>query len=172
MAYCSFSMNVGSFNDPPHRQGLAHFLEHMIFMGSEKYPDEAAFNDLIASNGGYTNAYTEYEFTNYQFQVDYTALQSALDQQAWLFHKPLLKREAMDREIKAVENEFQGTYVSDWCRIEQLLNEHTADKNHPLNCFAWGNLKSLKGENEDSLWDDLKNFYNTLYSADRLRVVI
>lgn len=117
MAYCSFAMNVGSFNDPPHRQGLAHFLEHMIFMGSDKHPDESAFKDLVASNGGYTNAYTEYEFTNFQFQVDYTALQGALDMQAWLFHRPLLKLEAMDREIKAIENEFQGTYVSDMNRI-------------------------------------------------------
>ena len=67
MAYCSFAMNVGSLNDPKHRQGLAHFLEHMIFMGSEKYPEESAYSDLISSNGGYTNAWTEYEYTNYQF---------------------------------------------------------------------------------------------------------
>lgn len=44
----SVSVNAGSFNDPPHRAGLAHFLEHMIFMGSEKYPGEKAFNDHVA----------------------------------------------------------------------------------------------------------------------------
>jgi secreted Zn-dependent insulinase-like peptidase len=48
MAYCAIAVNVGSFNDPPHRQGLAHFLEHMIFMGSEKYPAENDFSDFIA----------------------------------------------------------------------------------------------------------------------------
>lgn len=58
-------MNVGSFNDPRHRQGMAHFLEHMIFMGSRKYPNENEFNQLISENGGYSNAYTENEFTNY-----------------------------------------------------------------------------------------------------------
>ena len=58
------------------------------------------------------------------------------------------------------------------CRIQQLLSEHTAEENHPLNCFAWGNLKSLKSENVDSLWDDLKCFYNCNYSADRLSIVI
>lgn len=79
MAYCSFAYNVGSYNDPLHRQGLAHFLEHMIFMGSEKYPEEDSFSDLISSNGGYSNAFTEYEYTNYQFQVNYNALQKALD---------------------------------------------------------------------------------------------
>ena len=43
-AYCSVSVNAGGFNDPDHRGGLAHFLEHMIFMGSQKYPDEKAFS--------------------------------------------------------------------------------------------------------------------------------
>ena len=65
MASVSISVNAGSFNDPKDRQGLAHFLEHMIFMGSKKYPDENGFGTLISSNGGYTNAFTENEFTNY-----------------------------------------------------------------------------------------------------------
>ena len=38
IAYCALAVNAGAFNDPPHRNGLAHFLEHMIFTGSEKYP--------------------------------------------------------------------------------------------------------------------------------------
>ena len=84
----------------------------------------------------------------------------------------MLKKEGMDREIKSVESEFQGQFVSDYARIEQLLCENTADKRHYLNCFAWGNLKSLKGDNEETLWDDLKNFYESQYSADRLKVVI
>ena len=65
MAFVSVAVNVGSFNDPPHRQGLAHFLEHMIFMGSDKYPKENEFSDHISANGGSSNAYTEFEYTNY-----------------------------------------------------------------------------------------------------------
>ena len=65
MVSCALSVNVGSFNDPPRRPGLAHFLEHMIFMGSEKYKDEDAFGSLIATNGGYSNANTDNEITNY-----------------------------------------------------------------------------------------------------------
>jgi insulysin len=74
MAYASVVMNAGSFNDPMHRNGLAHFLEHMIFMGSEKYPDEAAFSDFCTANGGYCNAYTMFEWTNYQFEIKYSGL--------------------------------------------------------------------------------------------------
>ena len=65
MAYCSLAVNVGSYNDPPKRPGLAHFLEHMIFMGSEKYPEEEAYSNHMSTFGGYCNAYTELEWTNY-----------------------------------------------------------------------------------------------------------
>ena len=61
----SLAVNCGCLNDPKKRQGLAHFLEHMIFMGSSKYPDENAFSNLITMHGGYSNAYTDLELTNY-----------------------------------------------------------------------------------------------------------
>ena len=65
IAYCSIAVNTGSYNDPAERQGLAHFLEHMIFMGSEKYPDENAYGNHFSAHGGYCNAYTDFEWTNY-----------------------------------------------------------------------------------------------------------
>ena len=40
-------------------QGLSHYLEHMLFMGSEKYPDENEYDSFLAKNGGSSNAYTE-----------------------------------------------------------------------------------------------------------------
>ena len=106
MAYCSLAVNAGSFNDPPHRPGLAHFLEHMIFMGSEKYPEESSYGDWMASNGGYCNAYTEFEWTNYQFQVVYSGLQSAVDRMASNFAAPLMDPECVTREISSIENEY------------------------------------------------------------------
>ena len=65
MAFCSVAVNAGSLNDPNDRNGLAHFLEHMIFMGSEKYPDEGGYSEFLSANGGYCNAYTEFEWTNF-----------------------------------------------------------------------------------------------------------
>ena len=75
IAYCALSVNVGSFNDPPHRNGLAHFLEHMIFMGSEDFPDEDAYSSHISEHGGYCNALTEFERTCFTFEVNYSGLE-------------------------------------------------------------------------------------------------
>ena len=106
MAYCSLAINVGSFNNPSKRQGLAHFLEHMIFMGSEKYPEENSYNEHISMHGGECNAYTEFEWTNFYLNVDYSGLQTTLDMLASAFHKPKLAKGAVKREMNAVESEF------------------------------------------------------------------
>lgn len=148
----------------------------MIFMGSAKYPGENDFNDHIAAHGGYCNAFTEFEYTNYQFKVSLEGLRHALDLQASLFADPLLNKEAMSREIKAVESEFQGNYPYDSSRMWQLIGE-TAHKESKLNCFAWGNNKSLLGTNSleeaaETLWQDVKDFYKNQYSAERTTVVV
>eukprot|EP01035_Chromulina_nebulosa_P018086 gene18086-23734_t len=55
------SVQVGSFADPEKAGGLAHFLEHMVFMGSTKYPDENYYDSFVSSHNGSCNAMTEGE---------------------------------------------------------------------------------------------------------------
>ncbi len=58
VASASVAVGVGSLADPPQRQGLAHYLEHMLFLGTEKYPSVEEFGEYLQRNGGYNNAYT------------------------------------------------------------------------------------------------------------------
>jgi len=179
-------VNVGSLNDPRERQGIAHFLEHMIFMGSEKYPDEAAFSDHLTSNGGETNAYTENEVTTYHFSVSMEGLRTALDMTGNLFASPVLEKDAMEREIKAVESEFRGVYASDNSRMWELLGKcsgtshekASGETEHVFNTFGWGNFQSISGADADgnhdseALWKDLRLFFDSFYSADRMSLVV
>ena len=171
MAYVSVVMNVGSFNDPKHRYGLAHFTEHMLFMGSDKYPDEGAFSDFCTANGGYCNAYTSFESTNYQFQIKYSGLREALDMFADALEHPLLSKDAMDREIEAVHSEFKMNYPDDNVRMIQVMQQ-ASNPDHVFNRFVFGNNESLKGQNKESLNDDLREFVDAQYSADRCNLVI
>ena len=120
-AYVALAINVGAFNDPKERPGLAHFLEHMIFMGSSKYPKEEAFEQHISSNGGETNACTDNESTLYFFEIDLDELKKGLDMLACLFTKPLLTKDSMEREIKAVDSEFCAEFTCDNSRMWELL---------------------------------------------------
>ncbi len=55
--------------DPWDLPGLAHFCEHMLFMGTDKYPSENEFQQFISDHGGMTNAFTTAEHTNYHFDI-------------------------------------------------------------------------------------------------------
>ena len=65
----SMCIEVGSYSDPEDLQGLAHFLEHMVFMGSKKYPAENEFDKFVTEHGGVNNAYTADEVTNFYFDI-------------------------------------------------------------------------------------------------------
>lgn len=54
----SLDVRVGSALEPKTRHGLAHFCEHMLFMGTEKYPIENEYSEYLKNNGGHANAYT------------------------------------------------------------------------------------------------------------------
>ena len=141
-------------------------------MGSTKYPDENSFSNLISSHGGYSNAYTDMELTNYQFRVDAKGLYQALDMFAWLLKDPLLKEDAQEREIKSIESEYEVNYPYDSSRRFQLLCSNTSSKNHLLNRFTWGNIKSLKSHKPEELLKDLRAFFEEQYSADRMKLVV
>ena len=148
MAYVALSVNIGSFNNPTNRQGLAHFLEHMIFMGSEKFPEESTYSNYIASNGGWNNAYTAFEWTNFQYEVAYSGFKKSLDILADSMKAPLLNKDAMERELEAVESEYKMFYGDDDTRTLQILQSETVYADHIMHCFDCGNKKSLKGDGD------------------------
>jgi secreted Zn-dependent insulinase-like peptidase len=98
-------VNVGSFHDPAEGQGLAHFLEHMLFMGTETYPDENAYTAFLNSHGGSSNAYTDDENTVYYFDIQPAHFEGALDLFASFFICPLFSESGVMREINAVDSE-------------------------------------------------------------------
>ena len=70
LAACSIAFDVGYFDDPHDCDGLSHFLEHMVFMGSEKFPRENYFGDWLNQHWGSDNASTDSEATVFYFDVN------------------------------------------------------------------------------------------------------
>ena len=83
------NVNVGSLLDPKDFPGLAHFLEHMLFMGTKKFPGENDFSEFLNKNAGYSNAYTDLDSTNYYFEVNNENFEPALDRFSEFYINPL-----------------------------------------------------------------------------------
>ncbi len=72
-------VNSGSLKDPEEAYGLAHFCEHMLFMGTEKFPDENYYSKFIQSHAGSSNAATGEDYTYYYFEIKNEAFPEAVD---------------------------------------------------------------------------------------------
>ncbi|PIA16735.1 STE23-like protein [Coemansia reversa NRRL 1564] len=167
-------VNVGSLADPPEFQGLAHFCEHLLFMGTEKYPNENEYNEYLSTHGGDANAYTSLEDTCYYFELTYDALEGALDRFSQFFISPLFTADCTDREVRAVDSEHKKNIQSDMWRQYQLGKE-LSNPNHPFSMFATGNYDTLAGAAQ-RLGTDLRSrlleFHARYYSADIMRLVV
>ena len=170
-AAAALDVMVGSGENPIDRGGLAHFLEHMLFMGTEKYPDADDYERYILENGGGRNAYTSFEHTNYFFDIKADALDGALDRFAQFFIAPLLDAAYIEREKNAVDAEYHMGFKSDGRRALDVIRE-LADKDHPYSRFTVGNLVSLADSDGQNIRDDLLAFYERYYSAQSMRLVV
>lgn len=172
LAACAVLMGVGSFSEPKEIPGLAHFVEHMIFMGSHKYPEENAFDAFVQKSGGFSNAHTENEDTCFYFEVEEQHLDKTMDMFMNLMKEPLMLPEAMARERSAVQSEFEQTYTVDEVRRDQILAS-LAGEGFPHGTFSWGNLKSLKDNvNDEDLHRALHEFRNKHYGCNRMTVCL
>jgi insulysin len=163
----ALAVGAGSFSDPASRQGLAHFLEHMLFLGTEKFPDESDFGNFLKSNGGYNNAYTAGDRTNFHLEIRHEALEGALDRFSQFFIAPLFSPKFTEREMNAVNSENQKNLENDLWREYQLHNT-LYRPGHPANHFSTGNRDTLGGTTRD----ELLAFYRTHYSAANMTLAL
>lgn len=167
-AAAALTVDVGHMSDPDNIPGLAHFCEHMLFLGTEKYPNENAYSTYLSENGGTSNASTYADNTKYYFDVVHNQLDGALDRFAQFFIAPLFTPSATDREINAVNSEHEKNLATDVWRIRQV-NKSLADSSHPYSKFGTGNSKTLCDDPKQAGIDvrnELLKFHDKWYSAN------
>ena len=170
-AAASLDVDVGSAANPEGREGLAHFLEHMLFLGTEKYPEAGEYQAFISSGGGSHNAYTAYENTNYFFDIRADLLGDALDRFSQFFVSPLFTAKYVDRERHAVFSEYQSKLRDDGRRIFEATKQ-AINPEHSFSRFSVGSLDTLADRPEASVRDDLLAFYKQYYSANLMTLVV
>ena len=200
-AATALSVNVGSYHDPPYLQGLSHYLEHLLFLGTESYPGEDEYDAFLSKQGGDDNAFTDMEYTCYHYCIPQSGgdgendVWKALEMFSSFFVCPLLSGERAGRELNAVESEFELNKSDDECRASMVQcftcgmdgdasimgkvykeeEEEGGKPFHPFAKFAWGNKQSLKTEPEAKGIDvmkEVRDYYHTHYYAKNMRLVV
>lgn len=166
----ALSVGVGLLHDPMSQQGMAHYLEHMLFLGTERYPDTKGYSDFMTKNGGAHNAYTWLDITNYMFKVNNDAYDEALDRFADFFKSPKLYPEYTDKEKNAVNAEWSMRREMDFFGQFKLARKMMGD--HPANRFLIGNLETLGDKEGSSLHKETVDFYNKYYSSNIMKVAM
>jgi len=173
-AAAALNVRVGHFSDPDDIPGLAHFCEHMLFLGTKKFPQEGALENYLTSNAGQSNAFTGDEETCYFFTVNQNALKGALDRYSQFFVEPLFTESGVEREINAVNSENAKNLNTDSWRIGQVYKTRNNQK-HPISKFGTGSSVTLAQTPKElglNLRDELLKFYKQHYSANQMTLAI
>lgn len=167
----ALAINAGHFDDPSDREGMAHFLEHMLFLGTETYPKPGEYQEFINRHGGSHNAWTGTEFTNFFFDLHHEFFAEGLHRFSQFFTCPTFEASLIDKERNAVDSEFKLKLKDDVRRSYQVHKE-TVNPAHPFSKFSVGNWQTLGDRDGKHIREELLSFYRHHYSADRMTLVI
>ncbi|MGI9253457.1 MAG: M16 family metallopeptidase, partial [Thermomicrobiales bacterium] len=103
-----FSYEVGSRYEPAPIAGVAHFLEHMLFKGTEKRPDPMQISEAIEGVGGVLNAATGREGTSYWCKIPSTHYAMAYDVMADILRNSVIDQSDLDKERSVVIEEIRS----------------------------------------------------------------
>lgn len=160
-------VQTGSWSEPTEYPGLAHFLEHMLFLGTKKYPVESEYDSYIKEHNGESNAYTAPDHTLYLFTVNNDAFKEALDRFSSFFKEPLFNPSGVSRELQAIDQEFAKNFTDDDFR-SYYVDKELSNPLHPYHSFSSGNASTLSKVSQHVL----KNWYETHYSANIMHLIV
>lgn len=167
----ALTINVGHFDDPADREGLAHFLEHMLFLGSVNYPEASHFQYFISEHGGNHNAWTGTEHSHFYFDIEHHGFAEGLARFADMFSQPLFAADYVEKERQSIEAEFALKLKDDSRRIYQVHKE-SINPAHPFAKFSVGNAQTLADQPNESLQQAVIQFYQQQYSTNRMTLCL
>ena len=123
----------------------------------------------MEDNGGDSNAATGEDYTYFYFDVAEKKFPEATDIFSQFFKEPLFNPESMDREMKAIDSEYQMHISDEPVATDQLEKSDIAAPGSIVNRFLIGNLQTLK---VDGVYNQLKSYYKNNYSSNRMNLVL
>jgi predicted Zn-dependent peptidase len=142
------AFDAGARCERPEENGMAHFLEHLVFKGGESYPTYKEVNETAERLGGVLNAYTSHDLVAFHITVRARSAPQAIDLLSDFVGRPRLDAEELDRERGVVIQEINRAYDQPSTVAEYLI-DRAAFGDHPLGRTVLGpeeNLRSFTRE--------------------------
>lgn len=159
---------VGSKDDPEDRSGFAHLFEHIMFKSTRNLPEET-FDRLTEDVGGFNNASTWDDFTNYYEVVPANHLQRMLFAEAERMGSLVVNEESFDSERAVVQEELrQRILASPYGRLFGLYMPREIWREHPYRRAGIGSLENLQA----ATIDDVRRFHETYYRPDNAVLIV
>ena len=151
-------VGVGSRDEARDTLGLSHYLEHMLFKGTESRPEPTAISAAIEGAGGLLNAFTSRELTSYWNRVPFDRLPLAMDVLADSVRHSLLAESEIERERTVICSEIRCAHDQPGQRVGQLLTQATYGE-QPLGWEIAGDLESVGAVTREHLTEHIETFY-------------
>src|SRR6476620_7391216 len=142
------AFDAGARSERRDENGMAHFLEHLVFKGGEKYPTYKEVNETAERLGGVLNAYTSHDVVAFHITVRAESAAEAIDLLTDFVARPRLDGEELDRERGVVIQEINRAYDQP-STVAEYLVDRAAFGEHPLGRTVLGpeeNLRSFTRE--------------------------
>lgn len=158
---------VGSKDEKPGRTGLAHFFEHLMFKGSQKFSAKD-YEEFVTGNGGYNNAFTSRDYTGYYTLIPSDQLKKIIEIEADRMENLNFKIEEINSEREVVKEERRYRYENNPDGALYELLYHTVFK---VSSYHWPVIGYMKDLNAATL-EEFKAFYKSYYSPNNAVIVV
>jgi len=167
---CALAVGVGSAKDPLEIEGLAHFVEHMLFAGPENDSPEKSFDEFLGMHGGYTNAVTSLFNTTYYFSISSKHFEGAMRMFSQFFTSPLqhMNDKAIKTAISEIDSEFYEKKNVPGRRLAAIINDIMKD-GVMRKKFTSGNRATFTGRNMSQAASE---FVKENYRTENMTLVI
>ena len=165
---CAAALQVaaGSHDVPLAWPGLAHFLEHLLFLGTERFPTSEGLMAYVQRYGGQVNASTRERTTEFFFELPVATFADGLERLADMLAHPRLALDDQLREREVLHAEFVAWSQDAKAQQQVALLEGLA-ADHPLRGFHAGNRDSLPVERE-AFQQALREFHQQFYQSGQM----
>ncbi|WP_440055391.1 M16 family metallopeptidase [Pseudoalteromonas sp. T1lg65] len=162
-------VSVGSRNEVEEgKTGFAHFFEHMMFKGSEKYPQDV-YSDILKNSGVDNRAYTINDYTNYHLNFSKQHLDKVLEIEADIFQNLTYSEEQFRTEALTVKGEYLKNNASPIRKLLAAARKEAFEK-HTYKHTTMGFFKDIEAMPDQSEYGKL--FFERFYKPEYVSLVI